>query len=53
MLRPALHIDPPLAAIPAILKEHGLDAFQTTLRDPQRFGKSGIPDPDDQEARDG
>jgi deoxyribonuclease-4 len=50
MFRPALHIDPPLAAIPALLEQHGVDAFQTTLRDPQRFGKSGVPDADDQTA---
>jgi deoxyribonuclease-4 len=49
-MRPALHIDPPLAAIPAALRARGVDAFQTTLRDPQRFGKTGIPDADDQEA---
>lgn len=46
-MRPALHIDPPLAAIPGILSQHGVNAFQTTLRDPQRFGKVGIPDADD------
>lgn len=46
-MRPALHIDPPLASIPAALRAHGVDAFQTTLRDPQRFGKTGIPDADD------
>ncbi len=49
-MRPAFHIDPPLAAIPAALKGDGLDAFQTTLRDPQRFGKTGIPDAGDQGA---
>lgn len=49
-LRPAAHIDPPLARIPALLDELGVDAFQTTLRDPQRFGKTGIPDPDDRAA---
>lgn len=49
-MRPAFHIDPPLAAIPAFLKAEGIDAFQTTLRDPQRFGKTGIPDADDQAA---
>jgi len=49
-MRPALHVDPPLASIPQVLSEHGVDAFQTTLRDPQRFGKTGIPDADDQAA---
>jgi apurinic endonuclease APN1 len=48
-LRIALHIDPPLALIPGALARHGVDAFQTTLRDPQRFGKTGIPGPDDQQ----
>ena len=49
-MRPALHIDPPLAAIPAALHRDGVDAFQTTLRNPQRFGKDGIPDAADQAA---
>lgn len=49
-MRPALHIDPPLAAIPDLLRHAGVDAFQTTLRNPQRFGKEGIPDPTDQAA---
>ena len=49
-MRPALHVDPPLAAIPAILRHDGVDAFQTTLRNPQRFGKEGIPDAADQAA---
>jgi deoxyribonuclease-4 len=43
-MRPALHIDPPLAAIPDVLRQHGLTAFQTYLRNPQRFGKDGVPD---------
>ncbi len=47
-MRFALHIDPPLAQIPALLKEAGVDAFQTTLRNPQRFGKDGVPDAADQ-----
>jgi deoxyribonuclease-4 len=47
-MRPALHIDPPLAAIPDLLRVAGVDAFQTTLRNPQRFGKEGIPDDADQ-----
>lgn len=49
-MRPALHIDPPLAAIPETLRRNGIDAFQTTLRNPQRFGKDGIPDAADQAA---
>jgi deoxyribonuclease-4 len=49
-MRPALHIDPPLAAIPGRLRAAGVDAFQTTLRNPQRFGKEGIPAADDQAA---
>ena len=47
-MRPALHIDPPLAAIPETLRHDRVDAFQTTLRNPQRFGKEGIPDAADQ-----
>jgi len=39
-----LHIDPPLAAIPGELQSHGLTHFQTTLRDPMRLAKQGIPD---------
>jgi len=46
-MRAAFHVDPPLAAIPAVLAAEGLRAFQTTLRDPQRFGKTGIPSPED------
>jgi deoxyribonuclease-4 len=49
-MRPALHIDPPLAAIPDRLRAAGVDAFQTTLRNPQRFGKEGIPTAEDQAA---
>ncbi len=49
-MRPALHVDPPLAAIPEVLRRCGVDAFQTTLRNPQRFGKDGIPDAADQAA---
>ncbi|MDE2125887.1 MAG: deoxyribonuclease IV [Armatimonadetes bacterium] len=44
------HIDPPLAAIPALLNEHRLTCFQTTLRNPIRLGKDGVPDKADQEA---
>ncbi|HZP41510.1 MAG TPA: TIM barrel protein [Candidatus Binatia bacterium] len=46
-MRAALHIDPPLAAIPAALAAAGVSAFQTTLRDPQRFGRTGVPGPED------
>ncbi|MFO0985235.1 MAG: TIM barrel protein [Planctomycetota bacterium] len=46
-MRPALHLDPPLATIPQRLRDDGVDAFQTTLRDPQRYGKYGIPDEQD------
>jgi deoxyribonuclease-4 len=49
-LRPAIHVDPPLADIPGELDRFDVEAFQTTLRDPQRFGKTGVPDSDDQEA---
>jgi deoxyribonuclease-4 len=43
------HIDPPLAAIPALLTRSGYTTFQTTLRDPVRLSKDGIPDVFDQE----
>jgi deoxyribonuclease-4 len=43
------HIDPPLAAIPGLLTQSGYTTFQTTLRDPLRLSKDGIPDPTDQE----
>lgn len=43
------HIDPPLAEIPALLARGGYSTFQTTLRDPMRLSKDGIPDADDQE----
>jgi deoxyribonuclease-4 len=49
-IRPAIHVAPPLAEIASVLAKHGVDAFQTTLRDPQRFGKTGIPDAADQKA---
>lgn len=45
-----LHIDPPLAAIPQELAARGLNRFQTTLRDPMRLAKQGIPDEADQHA---
>jgi deoxyribonuclease-4 len=43
------HIDPPLALIPPMLEHRGFSVFQTTLRDPRRLSKDGVPDPDDQE----
>ena len=45
-----IHIDPPLAGIPHILSEAGLHAFQTTLRNPVRLAKEGIPEEADQGA---
>lgn len=44
------HIDPPLAAVPSVLEAGGWRVFQTTLRDPKRLSKDGIPDPEDQAA---
>ena len=49
-MRVGLSIDPPLAAIPALLAQEGVDAFQTVVRDPGRFGNYGVPDPDDRAA---
>jgi deoxyribonuclease-4 len=49
-MRPALHVDPPLAAIPAAVAAEGVSCFQTTLRDPQRFGNTGVPPPEDRAA---
>ncbi len=43
------HIDPPLAEIPALLASSGYITFQTTLRDPLRLSKEGVPDAADQE----
>ncbi len=48
-MRIAFHFDPPLAEIPSALEAEGVDAFQTTLRDPKRFGKQGVPEPEDRE----
>ena len=45
-----MHIDPPLAAIPALLAADGLRHFQTTLRNPQRFGNTDVPGPEDRAA---
>jgi len=44
------HIDPPLGEIPAALIAGGWCSFQTTLRDPKRLSKEGVPDNRDQEA---
>jgi deoxyribonuclease-4 len=49
-MRVGLSIDPPLAAIPGILAEEGVEVFQTVLRDPGRFGNYGVPDPADRAA---
>jgi deoxyribonuclease-4 len=49
-MRVGLSIDPPLAAIPALLREEGVDVYQTVLRDPGRFGRYGIPEPADRAA---
>jgi len=49
-MRIGLSIDPPLAEIPGVLDEEGVDAFQTVLRDPGRFGNYGVPDPADRAA---
>jgi len=43
----ALHVDPPLAAIAGVLAADGLRHFQTTLRNPQRFGNTDVPPEDD------
>ncbi len=44
------HIDPPLGEIPYQLLAGNWLAFQTTLRDPRRLSKDGVPTPEDQEA---
>jgi deoxyribonuclease-4 len=49
-LRLGPHIDPPLSLIPPILSGMGRGVFQTTLRDPRRLSKEGIPDEEDQQA---
>ena len=49
-MRVGVSIDPPLAAIPDLLALEGVDAFQTVLRDPGRFGNYGVPDPTDRAA---
>ena len=49
-MRVGLSVDPPLAAIPALLREEGVDVYQTVLRDPGRFGNYGVPEPADRAA---
>ena len=49
-LKLGIHIDPPLALISPVLSGRGLHFFQTTLRNPTRLAKEGIPDEDDQDA---
>jgi len=49
-MRVGLSVDPPLASIPGILADAGVDAFQTVVRDPGRFGNYGVPDPADRAA---
>jgi deoxyribonuclease IV len=49
-LRVGPHIDPPLALIPPNLTAKGRTVYQTTLRDPRRLSKEGIPDSEDQDA---
>ncbi|MGH7368520.1 MAG: TIM barrel protein, partial [Candidatus Rokuibacteriota bacterium] len=49
-MRAGLSIDPPLATIPAVLTEEGVDVYQTVLRDPGRFGNYGVPEPADRAA---
>ncbi len=48
MPRYGYHIDPPLAAIPGAVAALGANTFQTTLRDPVRLSKDGVPDAEDQ-----
>lgn len=49
-MRVGLSVEPPLAAIPAVLREEGVDVYQTVLRDPGRFGNYGVPEPADRAA---
>jgi deoxyribonuclease-4 len=49
-MRVGLSIDPPLAAIPGMLIDEKVDTFQTVLRDPGRFGNTGVPDASDRAA---
>ena len=49
-MRVGISIDPPLAAIPALLDQEGVSVYQTVLRDPGRFGNYGVPEPADRAA---
>jgi deoxyribonuclease-4 len=49
-MRVGISVDPPLAAIPGTLAREGVDAFQTVVRDPGRFGNYGVPEPADRAA---
>jgi deoxyribonuclease-4 len=49
-MRVGLSIDLPLATIPGVLADEGVDTYQTVLRDPGRFGNYGVPDPEDRAA---
>jgi deoxyribonuclease IV len=49
-MRVGLSLDPPLATIPALLRQEGVDVYQTVLRDPGRFGNYGVPEPSDRAA---
>jgi len=49
-MRVGLSIDPPLAAIPGVLADEGVDVFQTVVRDPGRFGNTGVPEAADRAA---
>jgi deoxyribonuclease-4 len=49
-VRVGLSIDPPLAAIPPVLRAEGVEVYQTVLRDPGRFGNYGVPEPADRAA---
>jgi deoxyribonuclease IV len=49
-VRAGLSIDPPLAAIPAMLTGEGVEVFQTVVRDTGRFGNFGVPEPADRAA---
>jgi deoxyribonuclease-4 len=49
-MRIGLSLDPPLAAIPAILAAEGVSTFQTVVRDTGRYGNYGVPEPADRAA---
>src|SRR6266852_714625 len=49
-MRVGLSIDPPLGSIPTLLRQEGVDVYQTVLRDPGRFGNYGVPEPADRAA---